>query len=151
MALANEELAYAAGIIDGEGCIYIDRFFDKRKKHNNPNYVLRIRVAMTDFEVPEWLEDKFGGVIYLIKKDNVKHRDQCAWSLNGRNAAEFLKKIETYTKIKLKQIKIGLEFEKLRFDNIPKKGRYGFLSIPPEILTLKEALWILMHDANQRR
>jgi hypothetical protein len=80
--LRNTDLAYAAGFIDGEGCIdFYTRHYTcvmdtsvTIKSHS------RIRVNNTNEEVLLWLQTKFGGSVF-IAKTNPKHKHQWTWQL----------------------------------------------------------------------
>jgi hypothetical protein len=50
----NTQLAYLAGIIDGEGTFYI----------SNGDHRHRILVVNTDEILIKWLQDNFGGLVY---------------------------------------------------------------------------------------
>lgn len=141
-----EDMAYAAGIIDGEGCIYLDKHQDKRS-NRSMGYVLRVKVAMTDFDVPFWLEKLFGGWVGFNNFDNdPSRRPQAIWGMASTQAIEFLEIIEPYIKIKLPQTYIAYRFG----ETISKKlGRKKKLST--ETLKAREGLYQKMRNANQRR
>ena len=56
------QLAYLAGIIDGEGSIYIGNF-SCNKKTKVPYYQTNIQVTNTDKTLIDWLFDIFGGLV----------------------------------------------------------------------------------------
>lgn len=135
-----KDLAYAAGIIDGEGCIYIDRFVDKRRP-NTRNYVLRVKVAMTDFEVPYWFEEMFGGFVSVYKRKDVNCRPAAIWGITNKRAIDFLNLIKPFIKIKQRQIEIAEEFEKTILRDKSKNRQ----------TLLREVLFAAMQNMNQRR
>lgn len=147
--ITKEDLAYTAGIIDGEGTIIIDKFRDKRREYGKYYYTLRIRVAMIDFEVPEWLEEIYGGstFIKIFKRDFIR-KPQAVWSITSRRAVDFLKLIKPYIKIKHKQIDIAIEFEKTCLRH---GGNRKYEKLTPEICAQREILSKRIRDANQRR
>ena len=141
-----EDMAYAAGIVDGEGCIYLDKHQDKRGNRSMA-YVLRVKVAMTDFDVPFWFEKMFGGWVGYNNFDNdPTRRPQAIWGMASTQAIEFLEIIEPYIKIKLPQIDIAYCFGQTISK---KKGRHKKLS--SNILEAREILYKKMRNANQRR
>ena len=93
--LINKEilLSYAAGIIDGEGCIGM-----YHNSHNG-NYQLRITVEMVDKEALTILGNLFGGKWY-IKKAKVPRRERHSWMLFNDEAAIALKQLLPYLTIK---------------------------------------------------
>ncbi len=51
--------AYAAGILDGEGCISIRH--DKRDDRPEHTYTPRITIVNTNKQVINWYKENFGG------------------------------------------------------------------------------------------
>lgn len=70
----DTEIAYLAGIIDGEGSIYIQR---RITKAGYISYFPRFQVVNTNQKVMEWIENTFGGNLY--KKPRTKHNTK--WRL----------------------------------------------------------------------
>ena len=77
------ELAYAAGLFDGEGCIYV---------HPRKCYPY-LHVQMADREPLDFLQRIFGGKIYPKKAQRSHHRPTFQWQLCGdaaRKAASLM-------------------------------------------------------------
>jgi len=97
------DLAYAAGIIDGEGCIHIART-------KNPQmvggivYFLLVRVGTTDGVIPQHLLSIFGGSIVN------RHRRQQVWQATGAHAEAVLLAVLPYLVLKKPQAELALEF-----------------------------------------
>jgi hypothetical protein len=70
----DTEIAYLAGMIDGEGSIYIQR---RITKAGYMSYFPRFQVVNTNQEVMEWIQNTFGGNLY--KKPRTKHNEK--WRL----------------------------------------------------------------------
>jgi hypothetical protein len=87
----REIRAYAAGIIDGEGNIYVAR--------TRTGYV-RVSVRNTNLEVLEWLREQFGGQIAHNRDDRPNRRPCFTWYLNYQDSLEFLSLVEPYLIIK---------------------------------------------------
>lgn len=127
MKISKEELAYTAGIIDGEGCIKIYKIDAKTINRPNNRYVLQVQVCMVTKPIVKWLKKKFGGYLYLDKINTYKHpnwQDRQRWLLQNWHCREFLELIFPYVKIKQKQIKLALKFLNLIPGNIKKKHFY---------------------------
>lgn len=77
--------SYAAGLLDGEGCIRWNR---------SPS----VEITNRHLAVLETVRDRFGGSI------RVKGPDVFAWSAYGKNALKFLKSVSRYSIIKHPQI-----------------------------------------------
>lgn len=130
------DLAYVAGIIDGEGCIRIGQ----RKK--NSNYV-GVGVGHTNEWLIRWLHFSFGGSVCSKKAWLPNQKPQWSWELRTRQACEFLKLILPYLKIKRPQAELALKFQSRR------KYR-GHQPMPQSDIIQDEADKILMHSYNKR-
>lgn len=94
------DLAYAAGLIDGEGCVGV-----YRNSHNG-NYQLRITVEMTVKRPLDKLYSMFGGRFYYKAKANMpNHKPAHTWMVFNGNAEKVLKLILPYLLVKDKQAK----------------------------------------------
>ena len=59
---SNTDIAYLAGIIDGEGSIYIGNF-SCNEITKLPYYQTNMQVTNTDQKLIDWLHNTFGGLI----------------------------------------------------------------------------------------
>lgn len=89
------DLAYAAGIIDGEGSIgwY-------KPKASKATYRVRVSVAMTDIEGPSHMADVFGGRVFEQGRKTGTGKTMYVWQLTCKNAANALELVEPYLKVK---------------------------------------------------
>lgn len=114
------ELAYTAGLFDGEGCIY----FNKRLKgHHIPQ--LFVTVTNTDLDVLYWLKETYGGSVSRHTKGTLAHKESWSWAMGGNPMSRaFLGQIVPYLKIKrLKAIRaISPNGEMGLFNETIKKG-----------------------------
>jgi hypothetical protein len=98
-------LAYAAGIIDGEGCIYITKsWHGSRYRHLK----IGVEVSCTSLNLIEWLSIQFGGYLSFGKRPNRK--PYYRWGLSSACAAEFLQAIYPYLVIKREQAEVVFRF-----------------------------------------
>lgn len=119
------DLAYAAGLFDGEGCVAI------YQRKNQSTFF--IDIANTDRRPLRWLVDTFGGRICRGHGSDRPGRRQCfKWYLMNSQAAIFLAAIRQFTKIKSEQIDLAQEFALT-------KGTRG-VALSPEILALRHSL-----------
>ena len=81
---AMEELAYTAGLFDGEGSISLVR------QNNNRSHSPQAAVASTDLEVLCWLQKRFGGSIVTKPPRKEHHSVSYDWRLTDRRALNFL-------------------------------------------------------------
>ena len=115
--LCETDKAYIAGLLDGEGCIGIDRIKSKNKTWE---YDFRIRIVITnkDENVICWLKCVTGiGCAYIhggrYKENwNIIHR----WQAVSEKAREFLLAVRPYLRIKKDVCDIVLTLPKLDSD-----------------------------------
>lgn len=102
--MTETDLAYWAGLIDGEGCVWII----KRRSHD---YGLCISVEMSGDIKPEFdlARSAFGGSVYTgthkaKKLDGSSRKVTHTWQVRGNDALRFLKAIAPYIRLKTKVI-----------------------------------------------
>lgn len=113
--MKKTDLAYAAGIIDGEGCIGI---WKRKLKQNGKEYPYRslsVSVAMTEQWVPTWLQFAFGGSVIYFKAKQENHNPYWQWNITSNKALEFLRLILPYLKIKRPHAELGISFQSSAF------------------------------------
>lgn len=110
--MLETDKAWTAGIIDGEGSIFV--MAQKRKdRDRDTNYILRVSVQSTDPYMTTELKRLWpDGAEFSVRRDK---RDNCSdtmkWQLNGRRAAGFLKEILPYMKVKKTQADLAIQFQ----------------------------------------
>jgi len=98
------EIAYLAGLFDGEGCISIQQ---SKNVKGIFNYCLKLIVHMNCKEIIDILQETFGGSVY-IRKDK-----SYAWECTGTEADETLKLIVPYLIEKKKQAELGIDYSEI--------------------------------------
>jgi len=111
--LSCDDIAYTAGIIDGEGYIGIIKR-DKALSGGRITYDLRINVTMCNPLIPSWLYANFGGRYYDFQPPSLNRKHLYEWRLEASNAGEFLKLILPYLKMKRGEAEIAIEFQDTR-------------------------------------
>lgn len=119
------EIAYMAGIIDGEGTLSITGR-EALSKRGTPywNYDLEVTVTNTSVKLMKWLVAKFGGETMPRGKPLKKTHKQCyRWRLRD-NAARivFLRAVQPFLVIKRRQAELLLDY--LSLPRISPKRRY---------------------------
>jgi len=107
----GELLAYAAGIIDGEGWIGMSRALWKHKKGQSSTYSLRVAVNMVTTKPIGLLHNLFGGTITTVNKGKYSPRNklQYRWGIAVREDLErFLTLLEPRLIVKREQARLGL-------------------------------------------
>ena len=107
MSNSLSDLAYCAGLFDGEGCITLTR-------DSESNYRLRIKITSTDYSVLEWLQEHFDGYIHLSRKESKYNKEAWDWVCKVEDQVVFLFGILPYTIIKRAHIieALNYHFEK---------------------------------------
>src|SRR5215469_13265102 len=105
------DIAYAAGLFDGEGSITIGR--RKTKGARKPTYFVEILMGNTSLSVLEWMKQKFGGRITHNggNRHNENHRQAWRWMASTRQAGRVLRLLLPFLKIKEKQAKLAISFQ----------------------------------------
>ena len=96
--MKENDLSYAAGLMDGEGCISIST--DQR---------LSVTLAMADNEAVDWLHETFGGSVRtFFNKPNGRLMYQ--WTATADIQYMFLESILSYLKLqrRVKTVRVAL-------------------------------------------
>ena len=107
--LTIAEVAYIAGLFDGEGCVTCKKHPTKRKDRNNKIYnqwYIRCEISMTDQAVITWLHEALGFGWSREKKYNnkPKYKKQWRWCCGYRDALVFAKLMWPHAQVKLHQL-----------------------------------------------
>ena len=110
------DIAYIAGLFDGEGSIHFKRGIEKKKKHKGDGYRLSnsmrisMEITMTDYSVLLWVHEVLG-VGTLRKKprkgfrvDGTKYLMQYKWRCTFRDAYYVCCLLFPYAHTKLEKI-----------------------------------------------
>ena len=79
--MSEVDMAYIAGLFDGEGSIYFKRGVEKKKKHKGKGYRLSnsmrisMEITMTDKSVLIWVHEVLGVGTLRPKKVKGKRKD----------------------------------------------------------------------------
>lgn len=122
MEIKKTDLAYVAGLFDGEGSVSIV----KGTKANN--YHLQISLGSTDEWICQSLKMMFGGSVSLKNKAS-EHIHACwQWSMGSRQAYNMLLLILPYLHIKRPQVEIAIKFQEAKTGRGFGKGSNKFLT-----------------------
>jgi len=122
------ELAYIAGLFDGEGCIQLIAFTTKTGWRLDS---IRATVKMCDQQAIALIVEVFGGTVSMVRR-TLPHRDQYAWHLySRRETMEFLTAIRPFLRIKGPQVDVAEQFN-TTFTGHNRKGRGS--KVPVEVV-----------------
>ena len=111
------DLAYLAGLLDGEGCFVI-------KLNNHEHFSQSVTIGMTDTRTVKWVQATFGGLIFYTASKSSKNENVSTWALCKRLEVEkLISEVKPYLKTKLLQALIMEEFCK----TFPKNKTYTIL------------------------
>ncbi len=115
--MRESDIAYLAGLFDGEGSIYYTKSTEKKKKHTGKGYrttqswSINMEITMTDPMVINWLREtlKVGTVTKKprkgLRKDGTKYLMQYRWRCVFRDAYYVCCLIYPYSITKLEKVK----------------------------------------------
>lgn len=134
------QLAYLAGIIDGEGCITILYYAKQRK------YIPNFSVVNTDLCLIEWLVDTFSGKFYTRRpqKDRPLDKVKYEWVISQSIIDKLLPKILPFLVIKKKNAELLLKFRETYKER-------GFQKVPDELREIRHAFYLKIRELNRLR
>ena len=119
--LSESDIAYIAGLFDGEGSIHIKRGIENKKKHTGKgrrisnSMRISMEITMTDESVLRWLHEVLGvGTLNRKprkgrRKDGTKYLMQYRWRCTFRDAYYVCKLLCPYAHTKLPKIQQVIE------------------------------------------
>lgn len=145
--MKKTDLAYVAGIVDGEGSIRIAR---RKVSSQRPNkkgrqsyFLLVVEVGNTQEWLIQWLRLAFGGSI-VTNPAHGQRQTFYRWVLQNKAAAAFLFAVLPYLRIKRPEAEIALAFQ-------ARKKYRGCKGMTEEEYALQEAQHILMRKRRGER
>ena len=105
------DISYLAGIIDGEGSIYIGNF-SCNKTTKLPYYQTNIQVANTDKRLIDWLKETFGGLVNTRTRKQTpinSRKTVYMWTISGDRLTHICEEILPYLICKKRQAEIMLK------------------------------------------
>ena len=114
------DIAYLAGLFDGEGSVYFKK--TRQKKHKRPGkpthnvMVIRIEMSMTDKSVMEWVFNlvKCGNLKLNVKNKSPSSKphwkDQWRWRCSHRDAYGVAKLLWPFAQVKLHKLEQIIDY-----------------------------------------
>ena len=139
------EIAYAAGLFDGEGMVRIARFAKPNSAHIR--YQVIVMIGMTHEGIIRQLPENFTGSVHCNdhSKRNKKHRPQWCWYVSSQKAATFLRKIRPFLVVKAEEADIALALQQNIDEHKFRLGnRYNLHERHAEILAWREDQYRLL-------
>ena len=107
------ELAYLAGLFDGEGSVSILHNWAGHDKSKPRTHELYVNVANTNREVIEWVKAKVGvGTVHKKRCAGYPgaRKDIFYWEARSRSAETFLRMVRPFLRIKVAHVEEALSF-----------------------------------------
>ena len=138
------DIAYFAGIFDGEGCICIRKVNTKYITKSGiqricTSYSLDVCLANTNEWICRQLLFAFGGSVYKRKLQMGANQTVWAWEIAAKKATDFLRVLYPYLKLKRAQAEIAINFQ----NKMHRRTKTN------EELALREAQRILVSNLNR--
>jgi hypothetical protein len=110
--MAKTDLAYAAGLLDGEGTIFICRQKATAKGAISVSHYIQVSIVNTHKPTIEWTQKLLG--IGKIIQTNQGKKPLYRIAFYSKEAIKVLKILLPYLKIKREQALLAIEFDKVR-------------------------------------
>ena len=133
----KDKLAYAAGIIDGEGCVRI--VARKPRFGRSTQHTLLLMVAQKDGRLVDWLFGNFGGIVYLKNKRTDGTDWIYEWRVTEQKAADVLKDVLPFLIVKKEQAELAIRFQTHK----KGAGHYGdgrFMKLTEHEIALRDKM-----------
>ncbi len=146
--LKNVELAYIAGLIDGEGCIGIYSYPDGRGVSRL--HILDVVITNNNPACYQFLKERFGGAVHERKYKAEFVNSNYQWRLRGIKAKDFLELIEPYLILKKQQAQLAIEFilEKKKY-SVQGGSKFGH-PLKIEEIEKREGYYLKMRQLNSQ-
>lgn len=147
MDLSLEDICYAAGFFDAEGCVRVSKYTQKN------TFYVQLRITSTDINVLKWFKNRFGGSIGTQPPNKkVRKCRPCWWWVTcSRIACNFLKTVYPFLVIKKEQAALAMELQSRikRGDSfIPENELMLRGEICKKISTIKGVQHLVKCDSN---
>jgi hypothetical protein len=105
-----EDIIYAASALDCEGNVSLSR----RYNGTVPSWTLKVGIANTNPALTDFLLSCFRGHVHTEAPVKLSKRIIYRWQIHAANAADFLRIVFPYLKLKKAQAELGLFFQENR-------------------------------------
>jgi hypothetical protein len=96
------ELAYTAGIVDGEGSVALTRWKN--------SFLPFVQVTNTDRRIIDWLQERFGGSVYIFTRNSPIHKPRFNLRWVGKHSTALLIVLLPYLVLKRQQAELCLRY-----------------------------------------
>lgn len=154
-SLTETEKAYAAGLIDGEGCIRVAK--SNRKRTNGAEgrmmvYYMTVQVNSTTKPLVDFLRERWGGSLTaLAGSEAMNRKPKWHWQVSASIAAKLLEDVYPFLVVKKEQAMFARAFQAMQ----KRWGAFGPVGNrqshrPPEVLEMQERIFQKTKQLNTR-
>ena len=139
--MPDTEVAWAAGLIDGEGCIFINKSkYVAASRQVTPTFRLVLKVTMGCRKTVERLRDIFGvGTVQNHVPRGERVNASYSWICQSAQARTVFELIKPHAVTKAAELDVALRFASLPLNE--RGGKGGSSPVNPELLNQREALY----------
>jgi hypothetical protein len=107
---SEAQISYLAGIVDGEGTMYIQRRLD----NGSWTYWTRLQICNTNPHLIDWIKTTFGGLVYKKERSHIKRnwKTQFEWYSKISMVDVLLPLLYPYLIVKKPQAEVMMQFRK---------------------------------------
>lgn len=130
--IKETDIAYIAGLIDGEGYIGIKRDKGYRcQERQTPGFHARLQIRMVDEEAIKFIAESLGGWYYKEKPNCAQGRPLYCYQASDKRAEEIIRTISPYLKVKKESANTVLQFRALQSEGVKHRTKItGFRDFP---------------------
>ena len=138
--MKNIDLAYIAGIVDGEGYVGIKKSKAyKCQERATPGYHARIQVRMVDESAIQFLSSVLGGWYYPEKPHSTKGKPLFCYQASDEKAAQILRHLLPFLRVKKAQALNVLALRELQSGGIQHRTKIvGYRNFPNKYGTARQ-------------
>ena len=115
--MKETDIAYLAGIIDGEGCISMYQISNGHGK----SVMCGLWIANTDKNLMDWLVENLGGSLNTRTSKKPQWKTSWVWAVYSQNMEDVLIRVLPYLKVKHTQAELALRAREL----MKRSGKNG--------------------------
>lgn len=133
------ELAYIAGLVDGEAYIGIKKIKAYRCQGRvTPGYHARIQIRMVDEQAIQFIADSLGGWYYKEKPSATNGRPLFCYQASDKKAERILRLLAPYLRVKKEQAQTVLRLRELQAEGPKHRTKItGYRNFPNQYGTVR--------------
>jgi len=138
------DLAYLAGLIDGDGSFHISKRKGRGYKHTSQCYGMVLSIHCIERSLIDWVVSKFGGITTCLNKKPPR-RSLYGVEITGNRLTQLIELILPFIKLKKPHAENMLKMRKTY------NGIGGRFEIPKEVSDLREECWAFSREINSHK